>query len=261
MPRAKKSQTVESTITEALDTPLEKTIDEAAEYLGVAPIRVQELFVERLNSHEAIVWLTVPTEYEYLLEIFKREIDAEASVRRFDQPSEPAAELPPVVEPPVIQDAAPIEQKPHTDPSGLTQTKTEAIDQNRQAATQTNQGISEALMLLQAQQGVMDSSQAATAYLTAFTANLANLKGEGLTVIAAQTLQEISKKSGFDPNEILKQVGVPLSSETQEKLNKAMGQVLGNVQSAATEINSTTWGNGYDLGNELQNLEQLIAKR
>ena len=116
-------------------------------------------------------------------------------------------------------------------------------------------------MLLQAQQGVMDSSQAATAYLTAFTANLANLKGEGLTVIAAQTLQEISKKSGFDPNEVLKQVGVPLSSETQEKLNKAMGQVLGNVQNAATEINSTTWGNGYDLGNELQNLTELMNSK
>jgi len=116
-------------------------------------------------------------------------------------------------------------------------------------------------MLLQAQQGVMDSSQAATAYLTAFTANLANLKGEGLTVIAVQTLQEISKKSGFDPNEVLKQVGVPLSSETQEKLNKAMGQVLGNVQNAATEINSTTWGNGYDLGNELQNLTELMNSK
>lgn len=253
MPRTKK---LESTITEALDTPIEKTIEEAAEYLGVAPIRLQEMFCDRLGIEEPMTWLTIPTEQEPLLAEIKRGLESEASVRR-----EPNIELPPVVEPPIIQDAAPIEQKPHTEPSNLTQTKTEAIDQNRQSATQTNQGISEALMLLQAQQGVMDSSQAATAYLTAFTANLANLKGEGLTVIAAQTLQEISKKSGFDPNEVLKQVGVPLSSETQEKLNKAMGQVLGNVQNAATEINSTTWGNGYDLGNELQNLTELMNSK
>jgi hypothetical protein len=261
MPRTKKSQTTETTITEVLDTPIEQTIEEAAATLGIDPFRLQELFVERLGSDDPMVWLTIPTEHEPLLAEIKRDLESEASVRRFDAPTEPATELPPVVEPPIIQEEAPIEQKSHTDPSGLTQTKTDAIDQNRQAATQTNQGISEALMLLQAQQGVMDSSQAATAYLTAFTANLANLKGEGLTVIAAQTLQEISKKSGFDPNEVLKQVGVPLSSETQEKLNKAMGQVLGNVQGAATQINNTTWGNGYDLGNELQNLEQLMNSK
>lgn len=254
MPRTKKP--TESTITEALDTPLEQTIEGAAANLGLDPFRLQELFVERLGTDDPMVWLTIPLEHEPLLADIHRVLESEASVR-----PEPIAQLPQSEELPIIQDTAPIEQKPHTEASGLTETKTEAIDQNRQSATQTNQGISEALMLLQAQQGVMDSSQAATAYLTAFTANLANLKGEGLTVIAAQTLQEISKKSGFDPNEVLKQVGVPLSNETQEKLNKAMGQVLGNVQNAATEINSTTWGNGYDLGNELQNLTDLMNSK
>jgi hypothetical protein len=257
MARPKKAQTVEATITEALDTPVEMLIETAAADLEIDPFRLQEMFAERLGDQNPMTWETIPLCHEPLLAEIKRGLESEASVR----PLEPVGELPPVVEPPIIQDSAPIEQKPHPESSGLTETKTEAIDQNRQAATQTNQGISEALMLLQAQQGVMDSSQAATAYLTAFTANLANLKGEGLTVIAAQTLQEISKKSGFDPNEVLKQVGVPLSSETQEKLNKAMGQVLGNVQSAATQINNTTWGNGYDLGNELQNLEEVMKSK
>lgn len=122
MPRTKKP---ESTISEALDTPIEKTIEEAADYLGVAPIRLQEIFCDRLGTDDPMVWLTIPTEHESLLAEIKRSLESEASVRRFDVPSE-SAELPQSEELPIIQDTAPIEQKPHTEPSGLTQTKTEA---------------------------------------------------------------------------------------------------------------------------------------
>ena len=79
-----------------------------------------------------------------------------------------------------------------------------------------------------------------------------------MTVIAAQMLQEISHKSGFDPNAILKQVGVPLTPETQQKLQETMGQVLGKAQSAATEIQQTSWGNGYDLQTEVGHLGNLM---
>jgi hypothetical protein len=40
---------------------------------------LQELFCDRLQSAEPMVWLTIPTEHEERLEIFKREIDAENS--------------------------------------------------------------------------------------------------------------------------------------------------------------------------------------
>jgi hypothetical protein len=49
--------------------------------------------------------------------------------------------------------------------TALTEKKTQAIKETREAATQTNAGISETLTLLQAQQGLIDSSQAGTAYL------------------------------------------------------------------------------------------------
>jgi hypothetical protein len=71
-------------------------------------------------------------------------------------------------------------------------------------------------------------------------------------------LQEISQKSGFDPNAILKQVGVALTPETQQKLQETMGQVLGKAQSAATEIQQTSWGNGYDLQTEVGHLTNLM---
>jgi hypothetical protein len=184
-------------------------------------------------------------------------MDAEASVRRFDNPTESAAELPPVEEIPELPEE-PQPKRSRRRSSALTQKKTQAVEETRQAATQTNAGISETLTLLQAQQGLIDSSQAGTAYLTTYTANLTNVKGEGLTVIAAQMLQEISQKSGFDPTEIAKKVGVPLSTETQQKLKETMGQVLGKAQAASTEIRETAWGNGYDLQAEAGNLDNLM---
>jgi hypothetical protein len=235
----------------------EKTVTEAAEYVGTTEAQLLEMFCERLSDGSVLAWHTVPTEHEPLLDEFKNLVAAEASVRRFDAPTEPAAKLPPVAEEtelPVVQEQG----KHDSEGSALTEKKTQAIKETREAATQTNAGISETLTLLQAQQGLIDSSQAGTAYLTTYTANLTNVKGEGLTVIAAQMLQEISQKSGFDPNTILKQVGVPLTPETQQKLQETMGQVLGKAQSAATEIQQTSWGNGYDLQTELGHLSNLM---
>ena len=94
MPRSKKAQAVPeevTTIEQALDTPVERTLEDAADYLGVAPIRLQEMFSDRLSSNEPMAWLTLPLEHEATLEVFKRDLDAENSVRRFDTPSEPAA--------------------------------------------------------------------------------------------------------------------------------------------------------------------------
>jgi hypothetical protein len=215
------------------------------------------MFCERLSDGSVLSWHTVPIEYEPLLDEFKNLIAAENSVRRLDAPTEPA-QVPPVVEDIRELPEEPQPKKSKRKSSALTEKKSEAINQTRQAATQTNAGISETLTLLQAQQGLIDSSQAGTAYLTTYTANLTNVKGEGLTVIAAQMLQEISQKSGFDPQEILKQVGVPLTPETQQKLQDTMGQVLGKAQAASTEIQQTSWGNGYDLQAELGHLNNLM---
>jgi hypothetical protein len=96
MARSKKS--AEVTISEALDTSVEQTIEEAASTLGIDPFRLQELFVERLGIEEPMTWLTIPTEHESLLAEIKRSLESEASVRRFDVPPEPDAELPSIIE-------------------------------------------------------------------------------------------------------------------------------------------------------------------
>jgi hypothetical protein len=254
MPRNKKT---ESTIAEALNTPLERTLEEAADYLGVAPIRLQELFCDRLQSAEPMVWLTIPTEHEERLEIFKREIDAENSVRRFDAPTEPAAELPPLVEEelPIIQD----KPKPKRGKGGkLTKKKTEAIDKGREASTKTQKGVSDALTILQAQQGIQDAAQAGSTYLHAFTATLGKVKGQGLTTIAAQMLQELNDKSGFTPDEILQDLGIELSADIQNELMEVLNPALGKYQQATEEILETSWGNGFNLQEELESLTELL---
>jgi len=252
MPRNKKT---ESTIAEALNTRVERTLEEAADYLGVAPIRLQELFCDRLNSVEPMTWLTVPTEHEERLEIFKREIDAENSVRRFDAPTEPAAEIPQSGEVPIIQD----EPKPKRGKGGkLTEKKTEAIDKGRKASTQTQKGVADALTILQAQQGIQDAAQAGSTYLHAFTATLGKVKGQGLTTIAAQMLQELNDKSGFTPDEILQDLGIELSADIQNELMEVLNPALGKYQQATEEILETSWGNGFNLQEELENLTGLL---
>jgi len=251
-PKKTETKTIETDLSMALDTPVERTIESLATELEIDEFELRDRLCELVGNVNPLNWETLPLCHEPLLEQFKRGLEATASTRKL-----PAAELPSVAEIPELpEEPQPKKSKPKS--TALTEKKTEAIKETRQAATQTNAGISETLTLLQAQQGLIDSSQAGTAYLSTYTANLVNVKGEGLTVIAAQMLQEISQKSGFDPTAILQQVGVPLTPETQQKLQETMGQVLGKAQAASTEIQQTSWGNGYDLQSELGHLSNLM---
>jgi hypothetical protein len=251
----KKSATQE--IAEALNTPVNLNWCDVAEELGVTIPDLQERFAAKLSDSTVFAWDTIPVEHQPVVDAIARDLDAERSTRKLEPQAE-NPQLPEVSEPPILEEKLEAKPKRQRRSSALTEKKEKSIKETRQAATQTNAGISETLTLLQAQQGLIDSSQAGTAYLTTYTANLTNVKGEGLTVIAAQMLQEISQKSGFDPNAILQQVGVPLTPETQQKLQETMGQVLGKAQSAAEEIQQTSWGNGYDLQAELTKLNNLM---
>jgi hypothetical protein len=258
MGRNKKTDSIQE-IADALDTPVNLNWCDVAEKLGITIPDLQERFSVKLRDSTVFAWDTIPVEHQPLVDAIARDLDAERSTRKLEPQAE-IPQLPEATEPPIIQEETQPEPQPKRKRrnSALTQKKTETIQETRQAATQTNAGISETLTLLQAQQGLIDSSQAGTAYLTTYTANLTNVKGEGLTVLAAQMLQEISQKSGFDPNAVLKQVGVPLTPEIQQKLQETMGQVLGKAQSAAEEIQQTSWGNGYDLQAELGHLTNLM---
>jgi hypothetical protein len=250
-------------VIEAIDTPLNLEFEQVCSRLGISEPELRDRLENQLKEPQVQRWTTIPIEHESVIEAIRRDVESEASVRSLNLR---AAQLPPVppAPTPAPQETRELSEEAeshHHESSALTEKKSQAIKDTREAATQTNNGVSETLTLLQAQQGLIDSSQAGTAYLATYTANLTNVKGEGLTVIAAQMIQEISQKSGFDPNEILKKVGVPLSAETQQKLQQTMGQVLGKVQAASTEIQQTTWGNGYNLTTEIGNLDELMKPK
>lgn len=267
MARAKKSQaevvTAEQGMTMILNTPINKSIDEAAKVVGVAKIRLLEMFADRLSLPEAMGWETVPSEHESLLAEFKQQQDAFNSVRSLEP--EPVVEATPepipTPEPPILEeDTQPKKRggRKKKESTALTQKKTEAIQDNRQNATQTQSGIAETLTILSAQEGAQDGANVATAYLHGLVSNMTNIKGEGATVIAAEMLQRTANKRGFNPDEVLQKIGVPLSSQTRETLNDLMGEVLGNAQAATEEVTDTAWGNGYNVQDELTRLKNLM---
>lgn len=252
----KKSVTQE--ITDAINTVPDLDWGDVAESLDISIPQLQERMASKLGDI-VLSWELIPSEHLPVIEAIKRDLEAEGSVRRLNAATEPSIPTP---EPPIVGDEShpqPEKKKRGRKPStALTKKKTEAIQNNRQNASQTQAGIAESLTILSAQEGVQDGANAATAYLHGLVTNMTNIKGQGVTVIAAEMLQRTANKSGFDPNEILEQIGVPLSSQTRETLNDVMGQVLGKAQAATEEVTDTAWGNGYNVQDELTRLKNLM---
>lgn len=269
MARAKKSQSTDVTtaaegISMILETPVQKNIDEAASFVGCAEIRLLEMFSERLESPEVMLWESVPSEHEALLIEFKQQQEAFNSVRALEpemQETIPAQAEAPVVEPPILQEEpeAPKAKQSKRKSSALTKKKSDAIAQGREASKQTNQGVKQVLAKLQAQEGIKDAANAGTTYLQAFQATLNQVKGEGLTVLAAEMIQGLAAESDFTPDEILSELGVSLSTETQQALLEKLTPVLGKSEIATQEILATAWGNGINLEAELSKLDNLMS--
>lgn len=107
----KSTKTVENTaqaIADALDTPLNLEWDTTAESLNTTIPELQERMASKLDD-TVFTWANIPVEHQPVVDAVARELEGEASVRRFDVPTEPTAELPPIQEPeelPIIQDEA-----------------------------------------------------------------------------------------------------------------------------------------------------------
>jgi hypothetical protein len=61
---------------------------------------LQERMAAKLDA-TVFAWANIPAEHQGIVDAIARDLESEASVRRFDAPT---AELPPVVEPPILQD-------------------------------------------------------------------------------------------------------------------------------------------------------------
>ena len=244
-------------IVEAIDTPVNFQFHEIAEQLGIGEAQLRERLEAKTGQTEVHLMDTIPAEWEPHIKSIKIDLEAEASVCRLEA-EKPVAES---VESPILQEEHQPKKRrgrPKKSSTALTKKKAEAIEDNRQAATQTHEGIAEALAILQAHEGVQDGANAASAYLQGFVASLTNTKGEGLTTIAAEALEKIAAKKNFNPSEVVSKVGVVLSAQTQQYLSETMEEVLGKAQAATEEVMDTAWGNGYHVQDELSALDNLM---
>jgi hypothetical protein len=261
--RSKKSQqeitTTEQGMKMILDTPVEKRIDEAAAIVGVAEIRLLELFSDRLELPEAMGWETVPIEHEPLLVEFKNQVEAFNSVRALEPEHEITPEAPEKsVEPPTLDEPTEQPKKRSKRSTALTNKKTEALknsDQNSQQLAASDVQIKQAL---HARKGQKSGAQLATIELAAEDLTYRKIKGEALVRKVGQLTSEISSESGFDPIQLLAELGIDSNSEILEDLRQQIEPTMGKLESATAEIVENAWINGINLEQELGSLESLM---
>ncbi|HEY9834109.1 MAG TPA: hypothetical protein V6D26_26385 [Stenomitos sp.] len=268
MARAKKSQTevttAEEGMTMILDTPVEKSIDEAAKVVGVAEIRLLEMFADRLSLPEAMGWETVPSEYEPLLAEFKQQQDAFNSVRALEpEPVVEAVQEPPIPtpEPPVLeQEPQPKKRggRPKKESTALTQTKSTKLKESDQKSQQLAASDQQVKVALHARKGQKSGAQLATIELAAEDATYRQIKGQALVRKVGQLTNEIASESDFDPIQVLADLGIDSNSEIFDDLREQLEPALGKLESATAEIVENAWVNGIDLGVELSALENLM---
>jgi len=73
-------------VIEAIDTPLNLEFDQVCERLSIAEPELRDRLENYLKDPHAQRWSTIPAEHSSLIEALARDLEAEASVRRFDAP-------------------------------------------------------------------------------------------------------------------------------------------------------------------------------
>ena len=252
MPRTSKkteATTASEGMSVILDTPVLKTISEGANFVGCAEIRLLELFCDALKLPEALGWEVIPQEHEHLLNEFKSQSSANTQV---------LPEIPAQPEPPVLEDEVKPAKQTKRKSSALTKTKSSKLKESDQKAQQLASSDQQVKVALHARKGQKSGAQLATIELAAEDLTYRKIKGEALLRKTAQLTSEIASESGFDPIQVLADLGINSNSEIFEDLREQIEPALGKVESATAEIVENAWVNGIDLGVELGSLEDLL---
>jgi len=263
MPRKAATKTAESTtqaIADALDTPLNLEWDTTAEKLSVTIPELQERMACKLDD-TVFTWANIPTEHQLIVDAVARDLDAERSIRSFEEEREPIVGLPAVADIPELPDDSQLQttdthsKKPST---ALTQKKSEALktsDKNAQKLASSDLQIKQTL---HARKGQKSGAQLATIELAAEDLTYRKIKGEALVRKVGQLTAEIAAESDFDPIQLLAELGIDSNSEIFEDLKQQIEPALGKLDSATTEIVENAWMNGVNLEVELSQLENLL---
>lgn len=239
-----------------------KTVSEAAEFVGVAEIRILELFSDALNLPEAMGWEVIPQEHEHLLNEFKAQAQ---DIQALPQTNEPALEPPveQVQEPPMLSEEEPQPNKrgggrKKKESTALTKKKAEALKTSDQKSQQLAASDQEVKVRLHARKGQKSGAQLATIELAAEDLTYRKVKGEALLRKTGQLISEISGSADIDPVQVLSELGLDTNDEIFDALRTQIEPALGKIDSTTAEIVESAWVNGIDLEAELGNLESLL---
>jgi hypothetical protein len=264
MARKPSTKTVENTtqaIADALDTPLNLEWDATAESLGLTIPELQERMAAKLDA-TVFAWANIPAEHQGIVNAIARDLESEASVRRLDAPTEPAAQLRPVVEDipelPKEMQIQKVDEHAKKEPTGLTQTKSEKLKKSDQKAQKLASSDNQVKVKLHALKGQKSGAQLATIELAAEDLTYRKIKGEALVRKVGQLTSEIASESDFDPIQLLSELGIDSNSEIFEDLKQQIEPALGKLESATAEIVENAWVNGLNLEVELSQLESLL---
>ncbi len=257
MPRKSSTKTAENTtqaIADALDTPLNLEWDATAEKLMVSVPELQERMACKLDD-TVFTWGTIPAEHQPVVDAVSRDLDAERSIRSFGEEREPIAQLPPVADIPELPEEMQPKQSKRKS-SALTERKTETLEKATKDAEKLDTGIVKAEQLLRAQKGAKSGAKLATIELLAEESAYNQVKGAALKRKVAQLVNELAEEENFDPNELLKEVGLDSIPDTLQDLMEEIAPALGKLEQGTQEVIETSWVNGLHI--DLSHLENLL---
>jgi len=260
MARKPLTKTVENTtqaIADALDTPLNLEWDATAEPLGLTIPELQERMAAKLDE-TVFTWANIPAEHQPVVDAVARDIEAENSVRRFDASTEPAAQLPPVAEIPELPEEPQPKQSKRKS-SALTERKTKTLEKATKDAEKLDTGIVKAEQLLRAQKGAKAGAKLATIELLAEESAYNQVKGAALKRKVAALVNELAEEENFDPDELLKEVGLDSIPDTLQDLMEEIAPALGKLDEGTQEVIQTSWVNGLHI--DLSHLESLLNSK
>jgi hypothetical protein len=202
-----------------------------------------------------------------VIDAIARDLDAERSTRKLEPQSEilqlPKATKQPLDLPVIEDEPQPTRRggRSRKESTALTQRKSSKLQESDQKAQQLAVSDQQVKVALHARKGQKSGAQLATVELAAEDLTYRKIKGEALTRKVGQLTSEIAAESGFDPIQVLKELGIDSNTEIFEDLREQIEPALGKVESATAEIVENAWVNGIDLETELGNLESLLNSK
>jgi hypothetical protein len=245
-------------VDEVINTPVNFDFDDEAEKLGIPEPELRERLEAQTHDPSVHRMDTIPADWQHHLEAIARDVEAQKSVRRLNESSEPQLSPKAKEEPPIMEEEPPKKKRSKRNHSKLTKPKENAIAKERESAKATQAGVAQTNQILNAQLGAQMGSLGGTAFLLALQASENSTIGQGMTIRAAEKLQLMAQLSQQSPLEVIQQLGIPLTPETQEMLMKTMNEVLGKGEAATQATMDTGWGNGISLEEQLSQMKDLL---